>query len=308
MSAWPQLMYQEWKDTQATLHLWTQMVGKVRLARTPWVNHSWHVPLYVTSRGLTTSPIPDGARMFEMEFDFLAHDLIIGTTDGRLERIQLRPRTVADFYHELFGRLKDLGLETPIRTMPCEMVDCIPFEQDRVHAAYDSEYVTRFWRALVQVDRVLKAFRSRFIGKVSPVHFFWGGFDMAVTRFSGRRAPPHPGGIPNLPDWITREAYSHEVSSCGFWPGAEVLPEAIFYAYAYPEPAGFKSASVHPASAYYHGELREFILPYAEVREASLPDTVLLEFLQTSYEAAADLAGWDRATLERAELEPERTR
>lgn len=309
MSAWPQLVYEEWKDTQATLHLWTQMVGKVRLARTPWVNHSWHVPFYVTARGLTTSPIPGGggALTFEMEFDFLEHQLIIRTTEGRIERIQLEPRSVADFYQELFSRLKELGLETPIRTTPSEIPNGIRFEQDRVHAAYDSEQVTRFWRVLVQADRVLKAFRSRFIGKVSPVHFFWGGFDLAVTRFSGGGAPPHPGGIPNLPDWVAREAYSHEVSSCGFWPGGEVLPEAVFYAYAYPEPEGFKSAAARPAGAYYHPGLGEFVLPYAVVRQATWPDTVLLEFLQSSYEAAADLAGWNRAALERGELEPRPT-
>jgi hypothetical protein len=295
------LVYEEWTDTLATLHLWAQVVGKIRLARSPWVNHSWHVPFYLTARGLTTSPIPDGARMFEIEFDFLGHELVISTTDGRVERIQLGPRTVADFYQELFSRLKHIGLETKIRTMPNEIPNCIPFEKDRVHAAYDREYVTRFWRALVQADRVLKVFRSRFIGKSSPVHFFWGGFDMAATRFSGRPAPAHPGGIPNLPDWVTREAYSHEVSSCGFWPGGDMLPEAVFYAYAYPEPAGFKSAAVRPASAYYHGDLGEFILPYAKVREAGSPDALLLEFLQSSYEAAADLGGWDRKALERAE-------
>jgi Family of unknown function (DUF5996) len=307
MSAWPQLVYEEWKDTLATLHLWTQMVGKVRLARTPWVNHSWHVPFYVTARGLTTSPIPDGVRMFEMEFDFLQHELVIRTTEGRIEPIQLRPRSVADFYQELFSRLKELGLDTRIRTSPSEIPDGIPFEQDRVHAAYDREHVSRFWQALVQADRVMKVFRAGFIGKVSAVHFFWGGFDLAVTRFSGRDAPPHPGGIPNLPDWVTREAYSHEVSSCGFWLGGEVLPEAVFYAYAYPEPAGFKSAAVRPAGAYYHAGLGEFVLPYTVVREASSPDTVLLDFLQSSYEAAADLAGWDRTVLERAELVPRRT-
>jgi hypothetical protein len=300
MSSWPAIRYEEWKDTLATLHLWTQMVGKIRLARSPWVNHSWHVPFYVTARGLTTSPIPDGARTFEIEFDFLDHEIVISTSDGRRDRIKLGPRTVADLYQELFARLKTLGLETGIRTLPNEIPDVIPFEQDRVHASYDAEYVTRYWRALVQADRVLKAFRARFIGKSSPVHFFWGGFDLAVTRFSGRPAPPHPGGIPNLPDWITREAYSHEVSSCGFWPGGEPLPEAVFYAYAYPEPAGFKSAAVRPAGARYHPGLGEFVLPYSEVRQASSPDEMLLEFMQSSYEAAADLAGWDRSALERS--------
>jgi hypothetical protein len=303
MSSWPTIVYEEWKDTQATLHLWTQLVGKIRLARTPWVNHSWHVPFYVTSRGLTTSPIPDGVRMFEIEFDFLEHEIVISTTDAHVERIQLGPRTVADVYQELFGRLKALGLETRIRTIPSEIPNGVPFEQDRVHAAYDPDYVTRFWRALVQADRVLKAFRSRFIGKSSPVHFFWGSFDLAVTRFSGRPAPPHPGGIPNLPDWVAREAYSHEVSSCGFWPGGEALPAPVFYAYAYPEPAGFKSAALRPAGARYHPGLGEFVLPYSEVQRATSPDATLLEFVQSSYEAAADLAGWDRSALERNEGE-----
>jgi hypothetical protein len=307
MSSWPPIVYEEWKDTQATLHLWTQIVGKIRLARTPWVNHSWHVPFYVTARGLTTSPIPDGARMFEIEFDFLEHEIVISTTDARVVRIQLGPRTVADFYQELFARLKALGLDTRIRTIPSEIPNGLRFEKDRAHAAYDPEYVTRFWHALVQADRVLKTFRSRFIGKSSPVHFFWGSFDLAVTRFSGRRAPPHPGGIPSLPDWVAREAYSHEVSSCGFWPGGEVLPEPVFYAYAYPEPSGFKSAALRPSGARYHAGLGEFVLPYSEVRRANSPDAMLLEFVQSSYEAAADLAGWDRSALERAEEEPRPT-
>jgi hypothetical protein len=298
---WPPIPYEEWKATQATLHLWTQIVGKVRLAQTPWVNHSWHVPLYVTARGLTTSPIPYGARTFEIRFDFLDHQLVIETTEGRVELIGLAPRPVADFYQELFARLNALGLDIKIRTTPSEIADGIPFEQDRVHAAYDAEQVTRFWRALVQADRVLRTFRSRFIGKSSPVHFFWGGFDLAVTRFSGRRAPPHPGGIPNLPDWVAREAYSHEVSSCGFWPGGEALPEPVFYSYAYPEPEGFRRATLRPAGAHYNSDFGEFVLPYEVVRRASSPDAALLEFLQDSYEAAADLAAWDRPALERTQ-------
>jgi uncharacterized protein DUF5996 len=296
---WPAIPYEEWKATLATLHLWTQVVGKVRLVQTPWVNHSWHVPFYVTARGLTTSPIPYGARSFEIRFDFLDHQVVIETIEGGVELIRLAPRSVADFYQELFARLEALGLHISIRTMPCEIPDCIPFEQDRVHAAYDAEQVTRFWRALVQADRVLRVFRSRFIGKASPVHFFWGGFDLAVTRFSGRRAPPHPGGIPNLPDWVAQEAYSHEVSSCGFWPGADALPEPVFYSYAYPEPEGFKRATVRPAGARYQSDLSEFVLPYDVVRRASSPDAALLEFLQDCYEAAADLAAWDRQALER---------
>jgi hypothetical protein len=259
---WPALSYPEWKDTQATLHLWTQMVGKIRLVQTQWVNHSWHVALYVTSRGLTTSPIPYGHRTFEIGFDFLAHELRIQTSDGRVETLPLAPRTVADFYHELFARLKTLGLDIRIRTVPSEIPDAIPFETDRQHATYVAEHATRFWRALAQADRVLKAFRTRFTGKASPVHFFWGSFDLAATRFSGRRAPPHPGGVPNLPDWVAREAYSHEVSSCGFWPGGEAMPEPIFYAYAYPEPDGFKTAPVRPPAARYGAELGEFLLPY----------------------------------------------
>jgi hypothetical protein len=300
-SSWPAIPYQEWKATQATLHLWTQIVGKVRLVQTPWVNHSWHVPFYVTARGLTTSPISYGARMFEIRFDFLDHRLVIETTEGGVELVELAPRTVADFYQELFARLTALGLDISIRTTPNEIPDVIPFEQDRVHATYDAEQVTRFWRALVQADRVLRTFRSRFIGKSSPVHFFWGGFDLAVTRFSGRRAPPHPGGVPNLPDWVAREAYSHEVSSCGFWPGGEALPEPVFYSYAYPEPEGFKRATLGPAGAQYHSALGEFVLPYETVRQAPSPDAALLEFLQGSYDAAADLAAWDRQALERTQ-------
>jgi hypothetical protein len=298
-AAWPPIPYGEWKDTLATLHLWTQIVGKVRLVQTPWVNHSWHVPFYVTARGLTTSPIPYGDRSFEIRFDFLRHRLQIETTDGGAETIELAPRTVADFYRELFARLRTLDLDITIRTTPNEIPDAIPFEQDRVHATYDAEQVTRFWRALVQADRVLRSFRSRFLGKSSPVHFFWGSFDLAVTRFSGRPAPPHPGGVPNLPDWVAREAYSHEVSSCGFWPGGEVLPKPVFYSYAYPEPEGFARATVGPAGAKYHSALGEFVLPYQAVRQAPSPDAALLEFLQGSYEAAADLAAWDRPALER---------
>jgi hypothetical protein len=299
-SPWPVLTYDQWKDTQATLHLWTQIVGKIRLVQTPWVNHSWHVPLYVTARGLTTSPIPYGSRSFEIQFDFLDHELRIETVEGRTETLRLAPRTVADFYQELFARLKALGFGIRIRTMPSEIPDATPFEHDRQHAAYDAAQAAIFWRALVQADRVLKGFRSRFIGKASPVHFFWGSFDLAATRFSGRRAPPHRGGVPNLPDWVAREAYSHEVSSCGFWPGGDAMPFPVFYAYAYPEPDGFKSAAIGPAAAEYHTGLGEFVLHYEEVRRAASPDETLLEFLQSSYEAAADLGKWDRPALERA--------
>jgi hypothetical protein len=298
-SPWPVLAYDEYRDTLATLHRWAQIVGKIRLVETPWVNHSWHVPLYVTARGLTTSPIPHGSRMFEIEFDFVDHQLRIQTAEGRTEMFRLGPRAVADFYQELFTRLKSLGLDISIRTTPNEMPDATPLDQDWKHSTYDEEQATRLWHALIQADRVLKAFRSRFAGKCSPVHLFWGGFDLAVTRFSGRRAPPHPGGIPNMPDWITREAYSHEVSSCGFWPGGEPMPFPVFYAYAYPEPEGFKSASVRPAAARYDSMLGEFILPYVDVQRSTSPDDTLLSFLQGTYEAAADLGGWDRPALER---------
>ena len=297
-STWPPLPYEEWKDTLATLHLWTQVAGKIRLAQAPWTNHSWHVALYVTARGLTTSPIPYGARSFEISFDFLDHQLRIQTGEGAVESVQLAPRTVADFYHEVMERLGALGLEVTIRTLPSEIPDAIPFERDREHGSYDAEQATRFWRALVQADRVFKAFRSRFVGKSSPVHFFWGSFDLAVTRFSGRRAPPHPGGVPNMPDWVAREAYSHEVSSCGFWPGGPALPQAVFYAYAYPEPEGFRASPVRPAAARYNTDLGEFLLPYDEVRQASSPDAMLLDFAQSSYEAAAECGTWDRAALE----------
>jgi hypothetical protein len=298
-SPWPALSYDELRDTQATLHRWLQIVGKIRLVQTPWVNHSWHVPLYLTARGLTTTPIAYGSRIFEIELDFIAHQLRIQTLEGRTETLRLEPRAVADFYRELFARLESLGLEINIRTMPNEIPNATPLDQDREHSAYDPEQAGRLWRALAQADRVFKAFRARFIGKCSPVHFFWGSFDLAVTRFSGRRAPPHPGGVPNLPDWVAREAYSHEVSSAGFWPGGDAMPSPVFYAYAYPEPAGFKSAPLRAAAARYDATLGEFILPYEEVRRSPSPDATLLEFLQASYEAAADLAGWDRAALER---------
>jgi uncharacterized protein DUF5996 len=298
-TSWPPLSYEEGKDTLTTLHLWTQIVGKIRLAQTLWTNHSWHVTLYVTSRGLTTSPIPYGTRTFEIVFDFLDHELRILTGEGAVESLPLAPRPVADFYHEVFARLRALGLDITIRTLPCEIPNVIPLDADREHGTYDAEQATRFWRALVQADRVLKDFRSRFIGKASPVHFFWGGFDLAVTRFSGRPAPLHPGGIPNLADWVTQEAYSHEVSSCGFWPGNDALPRAVFYAYAYPEPEGFKTAPVRPSAARYNADLGEFLLPYDDVRRASSPDATLLEFLQSSYDAAADRGAWDRRALER---------
>jgi hypothetical protein len=296
---WPSLPFAEWRDTCATLHMWTQIIGKIRLAQAPLINHWWQVPLYVTSRGLTTSPIPYGERMFQIGFDFIAHRLTIETSDGTTDGFALRPIAVADFYGEVMRRLRGLGLDIRIWTIPVEIPDPIPFEQDRIHAAYDPDYANRFWRVLVQADRVFTAFRARFLGKVSPVHFFWGSFDLAVTRFSGRRAPPHPGA-PNVADKVTREAYSHEVSSCGFWPGGAGMEQPVFYSYAYPQPAGFGDAPVRPSAAFYGRDLGEFILPYDDVRQAAAPDEMLLDFLQSTYEAAAALAQWDRAELERA--------
>lgn len=296
---WPQLDYVSWKDTCATLHMWTQIVGKIRMVQTPWTNHSWHVPLYVTARGLTTSPIPHGARTFQLDFDFIDHLLLITASDASLRKMSLQPRSVADFYHEIFTHLAALGLDVKIHTTPNEIVDGIPFEQDHQHASYNAQDANRFWRVLVQADRMFKQFRTGFIGKCSPVHFFWGSFDLAVTRFSGRPAPEHPGGVPHCPDSVTREAYSHEVSSCGFWPGNEQVPYPLFYAYAYPPPPGFGDAIVRPKEARFDAGLGEFILPYDAVQAAAVPDAVLLDFLQTSYEAAANLAGWDRSALER---------
>ncbi|HEX7007598.1 MAG TPA: DUF5996 family protein [Alphaproteobacteria bacterium] len=297
--AWPSLPFDAWGDACATLHMWTQVVGKVRMAHAPWVNHWWHVPLYVGARGLTTSPIPYGSRLFEIDFDFIDHRLIVRTSDGRSEAFALEAMTVADFYAEVMGRLRALDLETRIWTTPVEVPDPVPFEQDRAHGAYDRDHAGRFWRILAQASRLFAAFRGRFIGKASPVHFFWGSFDLAATRFSGRVAPVHPGA-PNVADKVTREAYSHEVSSCGFWPGGRALPEPIFYAYAYPQPDGFADWPVEPAGAAYRRELGEFVLPYDAVRRAADPDAALTAFLQSTYEAAAVRGGWDRAALERA--------
>ena len=298
---WPSLPLEAWSDTYATLHMWTQVIGKIRLVQSPWVNHSWHVTLYVTSTGLTTSPIPYGARTFQIEFDFLNHHLAIQASDGRMGTLPLEPQSVATFYRRLMEEMGRLELQVNIHKKPNEVTEPIRFDQDEYHRAYDREYANRFWRILVQADRVLKEFRARFIGKCSPVHLFWGALDLAVTRFSGRRAPQHPGGIPNLPDWVTREAYSHEVSSCGFWAGGGAIPYAAFYSYAYPEPAGFSGASVRPDATFYSADFREFILSYDVVRQAEDPDRTLLDFLQTTYEAAANLANWDRRSLERGD-------
>ncbi len=295
---WPSLPVDAWSDTYATLHLWTQIVGKVRFAKSPWQNHSWQTTLYVTARGLSTSPIPYGNRTFEMEFDFIGHRLDIRSSDGRGQTVPLAPQSVATFYRLVMDRLDDLDLHVEIRKKPNEVADPIKFDEDEVHRAYDPEYAQRFWKVLVQADRVLKIFRGRFVGKCSPVHFFWGAPDLAVTRFSGQAAPEHPGGIPNLPDAVTREAYSQEVSSCGFWPGGGPIPYPAFYAYAYPEPLGFSEARVQPDAAFYSPDLHEFLLPYDAVAQSANPDETLLEFLQSTYEVAAALGGWDRRSLE----------
>ncbi|HMF80461.1 MAG TPA: DUF5996 family protein [Candidatus Acidoferrum sp.] len=297
-NSWPPLPFAEWKDTAITLHMWTQIVGKIRLTRTPWINHSWHVTLYLTARGLTTSPIPHPAGIFEIRFDFIDHKLRILKSDGAVQVIELRPKSVAAFYREVMAALSELKIDTRINTTPNEVEPAIPFDQDDKHRSYDPEYANRFWRVLLQSARVFQEFRSRFCGKCSPVHFFWGSFDLAVTRFSGRPAPPHPGGVPHLPDAITREAYSQEVSSLGFWPGNAGMPTPIFYSYAYPEPPGFAEAKVQPDAAVYEPKLREFILPYDAVRTAENPDKALLEFAQSTYDAASKLAKWDRASLE----------
>ena len=294
--SWPELKYAEWKDTCATLHMWTQVVGKIRLKQTPLVNHWWNVPLYVSARGLTTSAMPYDDRIFEIEFDFIDHELLIKCSDGAEKRLALRPQSVAAFYAEVMSALRELGLVIEIWSMPVEVPNPIRFEADFEHASYDAEYANRFWRALVKIDEALKSFRAQFIGKVSPVHFFWGSFDMAVTRFSGRPAPERPDA-----DLITREAYSHEVISHGFWPGNKDM-EAAFYSYTAPEPAGLADAKVLPAATFYSKEQKEFFLLYEEVRKpdsSGSPEKKLWDFLQTTYEAGANLAGWDRLSLER---------
>jgi len=292
--SWPSLPFSSWKDTYATLHMWTQIVGKVRLRLTPLVNHWWNVPLYVTARGLTTARIPYGEKAFELRFDFLQHQLVLETNDGLVKTLALEPRSVAEFYQEFMELLRSAKIEVKIWRMPMEIPDPIPFDQDRVHASYDRASVEKFWRILLSVDTVFNEFRARFIGKSSPVHFFWGSFDLAVTRFSGRRAPERPGA-----DVITREAYSHEVSSVGFWPGGGNLQGAAFYSYAAPEPQGFKDERSRPDVAYYDRQLGEFLLMYDEVRKAESPTACLLEFCQSTYQAAATLGKWDRRALER---------
>ena len=295
---WPELKYEAWQDTRATLHLWMQIVGKIRLMQTPWLNHSWHVPLYVNSRGLTTSPIAHGPRTFDIQFDFIEHALEVTVSDGNRRRIALQPQSVADFYAALMGALQALGLMVAIDEKPCEILGAIPFSEDRVHAAYDPVYARRFWQVLLQSDRVLKKFRTGFLGKSSPVHFFWGSFDLAVTRFSGRRAPPFPGKAPGVSPAVMQEAYSHEVSSAGFWPGGSGTGYPAFYSYAYPLPAAFRACAVQPGEAFFSEALGEFLLPYEAVRAAADPEAALMAFLQSTYEAAARSADWDRAALE----------
>ncbi len=294
---WPDLTYAAWRETAATLHLWTQIAGKIRLALSPWVNHGWQVPLYVTARGLGTSPIPVDDEIFEIEFDFCSHRLSIRMSNGTEASLSLRPQSVADFYRDVMDLVNGVGVRVAINETPNEVPNPIRFPQDRTHCAYDAAAAHRFWRALVNTDRVFKLFRSGFLGKVSPVHFFWGSFDLAVTRFSGRSAPLHPGGVPGLPDDVTREAYSHEVSSAGFWPGADAFPRAAFYSYAFPEPEEFRERTV-PSGAYFDATLGEFILPYDTVAAAPDPEALLLDFLSATYAAAADTGGWDRAALE----------
>ena len=299
--AWPSLPLSGWEDTYATLHRWTQMVGKTRLALSPMENHYWHVAFYATARGLTTSPMPSGDRLVQVDFDFIDHQLVARTSDSEVRTLPLEPKSVADFYRDYLELLRSLDLDVRIRPMPNEIPDAVPFPEDRAHASYDRGAAHDCWRALTQADRVFKRFRNGFIGKQSPVHFWWGAFDLACTRFSGRTGPTHPGGIPNLPDRVTRESYSHECASAGWWPGTKGSPveEAAFYAYGYPEPPGFSEAAVGPDGAVYDTTLREWILPYEVVRRAKDPDATLLEFLQSTYEHTARLGGWDRAALER---------
>jgi hypothetical protein len=300
-AAWPVLAYARLRPTVQTLHLWTQIAGKVAVARSPWLNHSWHLTLRLSARGLATPLIPAGPLSLQLEFDFIDHALVIRCTDGGERRVTLAPGTVAGFYAEVMDVLTGLGAPTRIVAHPNEIADATPFPADHERRAYEPAIARDLWRALVQIERVFARFRTRFIGKTSPIHFFWGSADLAVTRFSGRRAPRHPGGIPNLPDAVTREAYSHEVSSAGFWAGDPGTPEPSFYAYAYPTPAAFGDAPVSPPGARFDKALGEFLMPYERVRTAADPDEALLAFLQSTYDAAADLAGWDRAALERQE-------
>jgi len=301
---WPELPTAAWRETYATLHLWTQIIGKIRLVRSPWLNHSWHVALYVTARGLTTSPIPDGVRTFQIDLDLIDHALRVSTSDGAQRQFALAGQSVASFYAAIMAALWETGIHIAIDEMPNELPEPIRFSEDKKHASYDPAAVRSFLQILVNVDRVFKQFRTGFLGKASPVHFFWGSFDLTVTRFSGRRAPRHPGGIPHLSDDVACEAYSHEESSAGFWPGSGAIDYPAFYSYAYPEPAGFRAVKVRPDAAFFSEALGEFILPYDAVRTAAAPDQALLEFLQSTYEAAANAAKWDRDALECAPGQP----
>lgn len=297
-SAWPVLSFQEWKETLYTVQLWTQIVGKIRLRNMPWINHSWHVTLYVSPRGLTTGGIPYKEIIFEIEFDFVDHLLVISSSIGAREQMVLFSRSVADFYKELFERLKSMGIDTPIYAVPNEIDPAIPFEKDDTHKTYDPEKIQKFWKALVQVEMVFTRFRASYTGKCSPVHFFWGAFDLAVTRFSGREAPVHQGVVPNMPARVMQEAYSHEVSSVGFWPGSEAFPQAAFYSYCYPSPESFGEQQVEPAAAFYNKEMGEFFLPYEAVRISANPRETLMKFCVSTYEAAAVTGKWNRSDLE----------
>ena len=301
---WPELPYTAWAHSCATLQLWTQIVGKIRLSKSPWINHGWHVAMYVSPCGLTTSPIADKNQTFQIDFDFIRHRLEIRSSSGQEKGFALESMTVADFHAKVCAALTELGIDAKINMLPNEVPDPIRFDEDTLHSDYDADYANRFWRALLQIDRVFKQFRAGYTGKCSPVHFFWGSFDLAVTRFSGKDAPEHPGGVPGLPDRVTREAYCKEVSSAGFWPGGGPIDYAAFYSYAYPAPAGFAECGVSPAEAFFDTALGEFLLPYDAVRTAKDPDAALLSFLQSTYEAAADNAGWDRANLEREPVPP----
>jgi len=296
---WPKLPCTEWVDTLATLHMWTQIVGKIRLTLSPWLNQSWHVTSYVTARGMTTSAIPYEGRLFQIEFDFIKHALNIEVSDGQTRTLPLEPKTVADFYKDLIASLDSLGIRVQIHASPNEVEEAIPFAEDTVHKAYDRQQANLLWQALVQSARVFGQFRARFIGKCSPVQFFWGSFDLAVTRFSGRPAPAHPGGSPNCPNWVMTEAYSEEVSSVGFWPGNAEAPDPIFYSYIYPTPEDFADSPIRPDTAFWLADLGEFVLPYEAVRTSDDPDATLTDFLQSTYEAAARVAGWDRGRHER---------
>ncbi|PKV75907.1 DUF5996 family protein [Pontibacter ramchanderi] len=305
-TTWPELSYAEAHKTYETIHLWTQIVGKIRLVKTPWFNHSWHVTLYVTPSGFTTSDMVDGEKHFQLDFDFIRHQLRLKTSAGESHSIDLKGLSVAGCYKQLQDALRQVGIEANINPVPNELEDPIPFDQDEIHATYNPEHATALHQAFLRAHDVFSKFKARFSGKCSPVHLFWGSFDLAVSRFSGRDAPKHPGGVPNLPDWVAQEAYSKEVYSCGFWPGSEALPQAAFYSYIYPEPEGFKVARIKPKQAYYHPELREFILPYEAVQKAEDPEAMLMDFLQSTYEAAAELAKWDRRALEQEDFSERR--